>query len=95
MQGVVFDETTPFLVFTVQTQSNDLTYPQPYKVRQQVMHRLIEYMHDEEGMGYRTIAKKLNSWGIKTVIRCCNTSYFLAPMRSQERCFENALRGKH
>ena len=57
---------TPYLTFTVESQSNDLTYHQPYKVRQSIIHNLISYMHELEGYGYRTIAKKLNSWGIQT-----------------------------
>ena len=66
MKGVVLDGTTPHLTFTVETQSNDLTYHQPYKVRQVCIHKLISHMHDAEGFGYRVIAKKLNSWGIQT-----------------------------
>lgn len=66
MKGVVSEGITPHLTFTVETQSNDLTYHQPYKVRQVCIHKLISHMHDAEGFGYRVIAKKLNSWGIRT-----------------------------
>lgn len=61
LKGVVFDEITPHLIFTVETQPNDLTYHQPYKVRQVIVHNLISHMHDAEGFGYRVIAKKLNA----------------------------------
>ena len=27
---------------------------------------LIEYLHNDKGLGYRVIAKKMNYWGIKT-----------------------------
>ena len=57
---------TPYLSFTVETRSNDLTHHQPYKVRQVCIHKLISHMHDAEGFGYRVIAKKLNSWGVRT-----------------------------
>ena len=57
-QGVVLE-------FTVETQSNNLTYHQPYSKRQQLIYRLIKFMHDE-GLGYRRIATKLNAVGIKT-----------------------------
>jgi hypothetical protein len=66
LKGVVLDGTTLHLTFTVETQSNDLTYHQPYKVRQVCIHKLISHMHDAEGFGYRVIAKKLNSWRIQT-----------------------------
>ena len=29
-------------------------------------YKLIKYLHEEEGLGYRKISQKLNSWGIKT-----------------------------
>ena len=58
-QGVVLE-------FTVETQSNNLTYHKPYTKKQQVIYRLIKFMHDE-GLGYRRIATKLNAFGIKTI----------------------------
>ena len=54
------------LEFTVETQSNNLTYRKPYTKKQQLIYRLIKFMHDE-GLGYRRIAIKLNIFGIKTV----------------------------
>ena len=54
------------LEFTVETQSNNLTYHQPYTKRQQITYNLIQHLHDVEGWGYRVIAKKMNSWGVKT-----------------------------
>ena len=58
-QGVVLE-------FTVETQSNNLTYHQTYSKRQQITYNLIRLLHDVEGWGYRVIARKMNSWGIKT-----------------------------
>jgi hypothetical protein len=54
------------LEFTIETQSNNLTYHQPYSKRQQIIFNLIEYLHEDKGWGYRVIAKKMNSWGINT-----------------------------
>jgi len=54
------------LEFTVETQSNNLTYHKPYTKKQQLIYRLIKFMHDE-GIGYRRIATKLNAFGIKTI----------------------------
>ena len=31
-----------------------------------MLYKLIKLLHDEEGLGYRKIAVRLNSWGIKT-----------------------------
>ena len=58
-QGVVLE-------FTVETQSNNLTYHQPYTKRQQITYKLIKHLHDVEGWGYRVIARKMNSWEVKT-----------------------------
>ena len=54
------------LEFTIETQSNNLTYHKPYSKRQQIIFNLIEYLHEDKGWGYRVIAKKMNSWGINT-----------------------------
>ena len=54
------------LEFSIETQSNNLTYHSTYSKRQQITFNLIEYLHDDKGWGYRVIAKKMNSWGIKT-----------------------------
>ena len=58
-------ETTPKLQFTIRLQSNDLIPEQRYKVRQEIMYKIIKDLK-ESGLGYRKISKKLNSWGIKT-----------------------------
>jgi len=65
LNGVVFETTTPFLVFSIEIQSNDLSYHQEYSKRQEIVYRLIKHLHNE-GLGYRKISQKLNSWGIKT-----------------------------
>ena len=31
-----------------------------------MVYQLIKYLHEKEGLGYRKISQKLNSWGIKT-----------------------------
>ena len=31
-----------------------------------MVYLLIKHLHEEEGLGYRKISQKLNSWGIKT-----------------------------
>ena len=31
-----------------------------------MVYLLIKYLHEKEGLGYRKISQKLNSWGIKT-----------------------------
>jgi hypothetical protein len=54
------------LEFTIETQSNNLTYHKPYSKRQQITYKLIKHLHDVEGWGYRVIARKMNSWGVKT-----------------------------
>ena len=54
------------LEFTVETRSNNLTYHQPYTKRQQITYKFIKHLHDVEEWGYRVIARKMNSWGIKT-----------------------------
>ena len=43
MKGVVFNGITPYLTFTVESQSNDLTYHQPYKVRQSIIRHAFRY----------------------------------------------------
>ena len=66
MNSVVFETTTPFLEFSVEIQSNDLSYHQTYSKRQEIVYQLIKHLHEKEGLGYRKISLKLNSWGIKT-----------------------------
>ena len=62
----VFETTTPFLEFSIEFQSNDLTYHQKYSKRQEILYGLIKYLHDVEGLGYRKISQSLNRWGIPT-----------------------------
>ena len=62
----VYDEPIPHLVFSVELQSNNLSYHQNYSKKQEVIHRLITYLHQEEGLGYRKISRKMNEWGIST-----------------------------
>ena len=61
-----YETAVPHLCFTITSKSGDLTYNQPYSKRQQTLHRLISFMNKEEKIGYRTIARKFNAWGIKT-----------------------------
>ena len=63
----VFETTTPFLEFSIEFQSNNLTYHKPYTKKQQILYQLIKYLHEVEGLGYRKISQKMNSWGIPTV----------------------------
>ena len=62
----VYDEPIPHLVFSVELQSNNLSYHQNYSKKQEAIHRLITYLHQEEGLGYRKISRKMNEWGIST-----------------------------
>ena len=66
LNGVVGKTAVPHLCFTITSKSGDLTYNQPYSKRQQTLHRLISFMNKEEKIGYRTIARRFNAWGIKT-----------------------------
>ena len=66
MNGVVFETTTPFLEFSIEIQSNDLSYHQEYSKRQGIVYQLIKHLHEGEELGYRKISQKLNSWGVKT-----------------------------
>jgi hypothetical protein len=59
--------TIPHLQFSIEIQSNNLTYHKPYTKKQQINYKLIKYLHEVEGLGYRKISKKMNSWGIPTV----------------------------
>ena len=61
LEGIV-----PHLEFTVTLQSNNLIPEQRYKKRQDIIYNLIKFLKESEGLGYRRISYKLNSWGIKT-----------------------------
>jgi len=62
----VLQGTIPHLEFTIEVQSNNLTHHQKYSKKQQIIYKLIKYLHDMEGLGYRKMSQKLNSWGIPT-----------------------------
>ena len=64
--GYVLSGSIPYLCFTTVIQSNDLTYLQEYSVRQNIIYKLIRYLHQEKGMRYRKISTWLNRSGIKT-----------------------------
>ena len=61
----LLEGTVPHLEFEIDFQSNNLTSHQTYNKRQLIIIRLIKTLR-EEGLGYRRISYKLNSWGIKT-----------------------------
>jgi len=61
-----FQTTTTFLIFSVEVESYNLIPQRRYSDRQHMVYLLIKYLHEEEGLGYRRISQKLNSWGIKT-----------------------------
>ena len=52
-----------------------------------MVYQLIKYLHEKEGLGYRKISQKLNSWGIKTQRgkEWFNTSVFSALNRKHQR----------
>jgi len=61
------DETLTHLVFSIEIQSNKLTYQgNPYTEYQQFLYTLIKCLHDK-GYGYRRISHKLNKWGLPTL----------------------------
>ena len=60
------EKTLAHLVFSIEIQSNNLTYQgNPYTKHQQFLYILIKSLHDK-GYGYRRIAHKLNKWNVKT-----------------------------
>ena len=67
LDGPLYSTTIPILEFSIQFQSNNLIYDKGYSKRQQVIYSLILFLR-EEGMGYRRISRKLNDWGIKTLL---------------------------
>ena len=60
-------EVSSHLEFSITLSSNDLVPEQKYSKKQEILHNLIIYLHEVEGLGYRKISYKLNEWGIKTV----------------------------
>ena len=61
----LLEGTIPHLEFSIEFESNNLTSHQTYNKRQLVVLRLIKILQTD-GLGYRRISSKLNSWGIKT-----------------------------
>ena len=59
------DRLYQYLTFTLYCRSNNLTYQAPYSKRQFIVLGLIKELQ-KQGLGYRKIAQKFNSWGIKT-----------------------------
>ena len=60
-------EVSSHLEFSITLSSNNLVPEQKYSKKQEIVHNLIVYLHEVEGLGYRKISYKLNEWGIKTV----------------------------
>ena len=52
-----------------------------------MVYPLIKHLHEKEGLGYRKISQKLNSWGIKTQRgkEWFNTSVFSVLKRKHQR----------
>ena len=52
-----------------------------------MVYKLIKHLHEKEGLGYRKISQKLNSWGIKTHRgkEWFNTSVFSVLKRKHQR----------
>ena len=62
----VSDTKSTQIEFTVEVESNDLTCDYEYSDRQFMVYKIIRYLHQEVGLGYRKISTFMNSWGIKT-----------------------------
>ena len=63
---VVLSGLIPHLEFTLELQSNSLTYQgNPYTKYQQFLYDLCKQLHDK-GYGYRRIAKMFNKWELQT-----------------------------
>ena len=79
-------DTVPFLEFSIEFQSNNLTYQPEYTERQHRIHDLIIRLN-RRGFGYRKISQKLNKWGIRTKRNntWSNSSVYSIIKRKQER----------
>ena len=90
--------TIPHLEFSIEIQSNNLTYQgNPYTAYQQYLYTLIKCLHDK-GNGYRRIAHKLNAWNVKTTRgkTWCNSSVSSVLKRKHERDLMNEqIRNQH
>ena len=82
-----FQTTTTFLIFSVEVESYNLIPQRRYSDRQYMVYQLIKHLHEKEGLGYRKISQKLNSWGIKTQRgkEWFNTSVFSVLKRKHQR----------
>jgi hypothetical protein len=90
-------DTVPFLEFSIEFQSNNLTFQQVYTNRQKFVYHLIRDLHNN-GLGYRKISQKLNSWGIKTQRdkQWFNTSvYSVLKRKDQIDLLTEDIRNKH
>ena len=61
----ILSGTVPHLEFSIEIESNNLTFENIYTPYQQFLYALCKQLHDK-GYGYRRIAKMLNKWGVKT-----------------------------
>ena len=65
-KDVVLSGIIPHLQFTLEIQSNSLTYQgNPYTKYQQFLYDLCKQLHDK-GYSYRRIAKMFNKWELQT-----------------------------
>ena len=65
-KDVVLSGTIPHLEFTLEIQSNNLTYQgNTYTKYQQLLYDLCKQLYDN-GYGYRRIAKMFNKWELQT-----------------------------
>lgn len=69
---VLFQHATSgtYLTFTLKSESHNLCYENEYSVLQQILHRVISFMHFDEKLSYRKISAFLNRSGIKTIRGC-------------------------
>jgi len=79
-------DTIPFLEFSIEFQSNNLTYQPKYTERQHRIYDLIIRLN-RGGLGYRKISNKLNELGIKTKRNkmWSNSSVYSVIKRKRER----------
>jgi hypothetical protein len=83
----ILSGTIPHLEFSIEIQSNNLTYKgNPYTAYQQFLYTLIKSLH-YKGYGYRRIAHKLNKWEVATPRgkKWFNTSVSSVLKRKHER----------
>ena len=80
-------EVSSHLEFSITLSSNNLVPKPKYSKKQELLYQLIRYLHEKEGIGYRKISYKFNSWGIKTQRgkQWSNTSVFSILKRRNQR----------